>query len=102
MVFVRIHLDDTDAINGAMEIALGSHLSGRVSSDEAAEVATAAPSEVCTASKGDVLILKMLTLHRSKSANLATQRRALRIDYAAEKLPAPLEWAFEGYQTVIT
>ncbi len=92
MLFVRVHLDDTDQANGAMEIALGSHISGLVPAACAAQVAGAYPVETCTAKRGDVLVLKMLTLHGSKPSKTASNRRVFRIDFAASDLPAPLAW----------
>jgi len=93
MLFVRVHLDDTDRSNGAMEIAVGSHKGGIVSSAEAETAAKACPIEVCEAQRGDVLILKMLTLHSSKPAKVQSGRRVLRVDYASFQLPPPLSWA---------
>ena len=78
MLFVRVHMDDTNAESGAMEIAAGSHAAGLVKSDEAAEVAARYPTEVCTAARGDILILPMLTLHRSLAAPNPTARRVFR------------------------
>ena len=93
MLFVRVHIDDTAANSGAMEIAKGSHKMGVVTSDRAAQVAAGYPSEECVASRGDILILPMLTLHRSLAAPNPTTRRVFRLDYAATALPAPLLWA---------
>ncbi len=93
MLFVRVHLDPNDATSGPMEIAVGSHNSGLVLSSAAAETALAYPVETCLAERGDVLILHMLTLHRSSPAKNATTRRTLRVDFSAESLPPPLEWA---------
>ena len=44
--------------------------------------------------RGDVLFVKALTLHRSRSSARQTGRRTLRIDYCAGRLPPPLAWAF--------
>ena len=92
ILFVRVHLDDTDADAGAMEIARGSHLEGKVAAADAAEMAARYPLEICTAKRGDVLVLKMLTLHRSGVAKIAKSRREVRIDFAASELPKPLKW----------
>jgi len=92
MLFVRVHLDDTDSTNGAMQIAIGSHKQGIVSSQNAAKLVEQYPIEDCTAKRGDVLILKMLTLHRSKPSKRPSDRRVFRIDFASCDLPAPLEW----------
>ena len=92
MLFVRVHLDDTDQSNGAMEIAVGSHACGMVRSAQAESQATLYPNEICKAKRGDVLILKMLTLHRSKPAQSQSGRRVLRIDFSSTNLPPPLSW----------
>jgi ectoine hydroxylase-related dioxygenase (phytanoyl-CoA dioxygenase family) len=93
MLFVRLHLDATDADSGPMEIALGSHHAGIIPSAEAEAAAAKYSTETCTAERGDVLVLQMLTLHRSRPAQKANSRRTLRVDFAKSALPAPLEWA---------
>lgn len=93
MLFVRVHIDDGDAESGAMEIAVGSHKAGLVAANQAASTAMTYPHDTCTAARGDILILPMLTLHRSLAAPKPGARRVFRIDYAADRLPEPLEWA---------
>jgi hypothetical protein len=93
MLFVRVHLDDADAQTGAMEIAVGSEVAGFVPAKEAESTANCYPREVCIARRGDILVLPMLTLHRSLAALVPASRRVLRIDYAASTLPPPLAWA---------
>lgn len=92
MLFVRVHLDDTNLSNGAMQIAVGSHKGGIVSAADAEAEANAYPIEVCEAQRGDVLILKMLTLHCSKPAKVHSGRRVLRVDFSSYTLPPPLAW----------
>lgn len=92
ILFVRIHLDDQGAENGAMEIALGSHKAGVQSAEEIAKSIDGYKTEICEAARGDVLVLKMLLLHRSRPSKLNTPRRALRVDYASGDLPAPMSW----------
>lgn len=92
MLFVRVHLDITDRENGAMEIAKGSHRHGIVPAAEAATIAHKHEIESCDADRGDILILKMLTLHGSKPSTVKTDRRVLRIDFASNELPDPLNW----------
>lgn len=93
MLFVRVHLDDTDQFNGAMAIAVGSHSEGIVPAAKAEEIANTHPIETCVAKRGDVLILKMLTLHSSRPAQVPSGRRVLRIDFSASQLPPPLSWS---------
>ncbi len=93
MRFVRVHLDDCDTNNGAMEIALGSEVEGVVPNASAAATAACYPASICTARRGDIQVLPMLVLHRSRPSQNSAPRRALRLDYAAVNLPPPLNWA---------
>ncbi len=99
MLFVRVHLDNNNQSNGAMEIAVGSHAEGVVPSPRADTVANSYPVETCAAKRGDVLILKMLTLHSSKPAQIQSGRRVLRIDFATCQLPSPLSWSGQASET---
>ena len=92
MLFVRVHLDRNTEANGAMEIALGSHREGAVPAATAAATAERYPSEICEADPGDILVLSMLTLHRSRPSRSDAPRRVIRVDYAAGSLPGGLEW----------
>lgn len=92
MLFVRLHLDDDVVGNGAMEIALGSHKRGKVDAGDAGTFAEDHEVETCHANRGDVLLLKMLTLHRSSPSRKNAPRRVLRCDYANSALPTPLAW----------
>ena len=79
-----------------MEIALGSHRSGAVEAGRAADVAAKCVTEDCTAARGDVQLLNMLILHRSKPSTDTRPRRVFRIDFSAIDLQPPLEWAARG------
>lgn len=92
MLFVRLHLDEESMESGPMQIALGSHHCGLVCAEGAQTRANAHEIETCIGKRGDILVLKMLTLHRSSPATQATSRRVLRVDYANTLLPRPLEW----------
>lgn len=94
MLFIRLHLDDETVDGGPMQIALGSHQCGPVRAAEAEDIAQNHEIETCLGQRGDILVLKMLTLHRSSPATVATSRRVLRVDYANGPLPTPLEWGF--------
>jgi len=96
MVFARIHLDDNTQENGCMEIALGSHKHGYISSETIPECVAALPNEICEAKRGDVLIVKALTLHRSGASKSGALRRVLRVDYSNQDLAMPLQWAVLG------
>lgn len=93
MIFARIHLDPADTENGCLQLALGTHARGKIAAADAEAVANAAPIENCIAERGDVLFAKALVLHRSAPSRTSVGRRAVRIDYCADALPPPLEWA---------
>lgn len=93
MIFARIHLDAADTENGCLQLALGTHARGKIAAADAGAIATASRIENCIAQRGDVLFAKALTLHRSSPSRTSAGRRAIRIDYCAEQLPTPLEWA---------
>jgi hypothetical protein len=93
MIFARIHLDPADAENGCLQLALGTHARGKIAAADAEAIADAAPIENCIAERGDVLFAKALILHRSAPSRTNAGRRAIRIDYCADELPPPLEWA---------
>lgn len=93
MYFVRVHLDDNAVEDGVMRIALGSHREGYVPASDAKTAAERYPHENCIALRGDVLVLKMLTLHASSSSMTTNPRRVFRMDFAPQAgLPKPLEW----------
>jgi len=99
MIFARIHLDPADTENGCLQLALGTHAQGKIAATDADAVASATPIENCIAQRGDVLFAKALILHRSSPSRTTMGRRAIRIDYCAETLPAPLEWALDPHRS---
>lgn len=92
MLFARLHLDPAGLENGCMEIAPGSHRLGLIAAGDANDVAAGLGSQPCIAARGDLQVLNMLTLHRSRPATNPRPRRAIRLDFAAAALPEPLEW----------
>ena len=94
MFFCRIYIDDSDEESGAMDIAVGSHKEEIVTGPDATKIASMYKTETCVAKAGDVLILPMLTLHKSRRAERVKPRRVIRLDYADMELPSPLKWAF--------
>lgn len=92
MLFFRIHMDDSDDLNGAMNIALSSHKEGIIPAEKATEISEQYVTESCHAERGDILILKMLILHNSLPSQNLSQRRVIRIDFASFDLPKPLKW----------
>jgi len=91
MVTIRIHLDETPADNGALAVAPGSHLHGRIPAAEMA--AHTAGAIVCECQPGDILVMRPLILHASKRAVTPRRRRILHFEYASPgDLADDLQW----------
>jgi len=92
MLTVRLHLDPTDASNGALRILPGSHRSGRLDPAQIQQWRERQPEFLCTASAGDVLLMRPLLLHASARSTTDRHRRILHIEYAGFPLPEGLHW----------
>jgi len=92
MVTVRLHLDDSDAGNGALKVISQSHKHGKL---DAATISTLTADNqpiICEAVKGDALLMRPLLLHASLPAENPRHRRILHIEYATAELPNGLKW----------
>lgn len=88
---IRIHLDDTDANNGALRVISRSHLHGICKKDFVNhEVET---ETVCNVNRGGVMIMKPLLFHASSRSVNNKSRRVIHIEYSNCVLPGKLEWA---------
>ena len=93
MVTLRVHLDDVDANNAPLRVAVGSHRLGLIPEQDYAGVIHSRDEHVCRAKAGDIWAYSTLILHASAAAIRPSRRRVLQVDYAADDLPEPLEWA---------
>ena len=93
MVTLRIHLDPVTSENAPLEIALGSHLAGLIAEACIPEVVAANAIHACLAEAGDVWAYATPILHASRRSVSAGPRRVLQVDYSADALPPPLQWA---------
>jgi ectoine hydroxylase-related dioxygenase (phytanoyl-CoA dioxygenase family) len=93
MLTLRLFLDDCDETNGPLEIALGTHRLGRVPHAQIAEEVDKAERFIATGKAGDVLVMRLLTIHASGRSQSPAHRRVLHVDYSADRLPAALQWA---------
>ena len=92
MLIVRIHMDDTGASNGALRVLPGSHVR-KMPEYEIAEMRTLSSAAVtCELSEGGVLLMRPLLLHSSSAAQIASRRRVIHLEYAADSLPGGLQW----------
>lgn len=93
MLTVRLQLDDADEANGALRMLPGTHRLGRLSAGRIQELRSGQPEFLCTASAGDVLLIRPLLLHASSRSTSPRHRRVLHIEYAGFTLPPELHWA---------
>jgi ectoine hydroxylase-related dioxygenase (phytanoyl-CoA dioxygenase family) len=92
MIAARLHLDDCGETNGPLRVIPGSHKAGRLSTRDVVAWRDRAPEVVCTARRGDVLLMRPLLLHASSPATTPEHRRVLHVEFASEALPGGLEW----------
>lgn len=88
---IRIHLDDTDANNGALKVIRGSHAKGicmpeTIDRNNETEV-------TCEVPAGGIMIMKPLLLHSSARTLNNSRRRVIHIEFSDITLPKPLQWA---------
>ncbi|MCH9699274.1 MAG: phytanoyl-CoA dioxygenase family protein [Gammaproteobacteria bacterium] len=92
MLTLRIHLDDTNADNGALMVVPGSHQLGRIPAKQVTKSIAQHPKYLCAVKSGDVLLLKPLLVHCSKKASVPGSRRIIHLEFCTAQLPAPLQW----------
>lgn len=93
MVTLRVHLDPVSEANAPLQVAVGSHLLGRVSAEDAGVVARRRATLVCLAEAGDIWAYRTPILHASDASTGTGRRRVLQVDYADFALPGGLRWS---------
>lgn len=88
---VRIHLDDCDETNGALQVVSGWHNALHPSKTLAALRRSDRIETLC-ARAGDAILMRPLTPHSSQKSTSDRRRRVLHIEYCTAELPAPLAW----------
>jgi ectoine hydroxylase-related dioxygenase (phytanoyl-CoA dioxygenase family) len=79
---LRLHLDDSTALNGPLRVLPGTHTLG-VLEDEAIHALAAKVKPVeCEVSRGGVLAMRPLLVHASSKSQSGAPRRVLHIEYA--------------------
>jgi len=77
LVAARLHLDDCGETNGPLRVSPGTHRHGILRSTEVTDYVSRHGQVSCLARKGDVLLMKPLTLHASSQALNPAHRRVL-------------------------
>ena len=88
---IRIHLDDTDANNGALKVVYQSHLKG-IYRPETIDWNNEVEC-ICPVKKGGIMIMKPLLLHASNKTTNQAKRRVIHIEFSRSILPDNLNWA---------
>jgi hypothetical protein len=91
MVAVRVHLDDSDVMNGPLRVIPGSHRVGWID-DDLDDWKARVPEAVCTVACRGVVVMCPLILHASARSDAVDHRRVIHIEFAAEELPGRLDW----------
>ena len=90
MCTVRIHLDDCDATNGALNAVPGSHRHGVVQHTNIAPLVT--EPVLCEVPAGGAVLMRPLVLHASNRSTGARPRRVIHLEFASVELPDALQW----------
>ena len=91
---LRIHLDDSTAVNGPLRVFPATHTLGVLSDDRIHELATKAAPVECVVPAGGILAMRPLLVHSSSKSHADADRRVLHIEYAASSsIAEPLELA---------
>ncbi|HEY9258858.1 phytanoyl-CoA dioxygenase family protein [Chitinophaga sp.] len=88
---IRIHLDDTDAQNGALKVIPGSHLKGVYRADTIDMNIT--PAVSCVVPQGGMMIMRPLLMHASGRSSNGHNRRVIHIEFSRCALAGGLQWA---------
>lgn len=88
---IRIHLDETNENNGALNVVGRSHLK-KIYRPETIDWATETAA-VCHVGKGGIMIMKPLLLHSSKRTTNNKKRRVIHIEFSNIDLPSEIKWA---------
>ena len=89
---VRVHLDATNELSGALKVIPHSHRGGRLAVSDIQKLKREIQPVVCSAEKGDLLAMRPLLLHSSSASSLASHRRVIHLEFTSIDLPGGLEW----------
>lgn len=88
---LRIHLDDTNADNGALKVLPGSHLQD-IYRPESIDWSIEKVSN-CDVKRGGIMIMRPLLIHASDRTTNDAKRRVIHIEFSRTKLPDEINWS---------
>jgi len=80
---LRIHLDDSTALNGPLRVLPGTHLRGVLTDETVQQLAREMEPFNCLVPRGGVMAMRPLLIHASSKSRTDTPRRVLHIEYTA-------------------
>jgi ectoine hydroxylase-related dioxygenase (phytanoyl-CoA dioxygenase family) len=81
---LRIHLDDSTALNGPLRVLPGTHRHGVLTDATVSALAQRSEPVDCVVARGGVLAMRPLVIHASSKSRSEAPRRVLHIEYAAD------------------
>jgi ectoine hydroxylase-related dioxygenase (phytanoyl-CoA dioxygenase family) len=91
---LRIHLDDSTALNGPLRVLPGTHTLNVLDDDHIHELSMTIASVECLVPAGGILAMRPLLIHSSSKSQTDADRRVLHVEYAAsQSIAAPLDLA---------
>ena len=91
IVTARIHLDDTDATNGALRVLPGAHKQ-KYTDEEIKTISSNAVPQACEVPAGGIHLMRPLLLHASSKSQSPKRRRVIHLEFASAELEGELEW----------
>ena len=88
---IRIHLDDTDATNGALKVIPGSHRNGMQRAPDAGQIENL--EAICAVPAGGIMIMRPLLMHASSRSTGNRSRRVIHIEFCNQEVPGRLAWS---------
>ncbi|XOV66318.1 MAG: WYL domain-containing protein [Fluviicola sp.] len=88
---LRIHLDETDAYNGALKVVPGS-FKKRFTNKEISTITENCTPVTCRVHEGGVQMMKPLVLHASSKSKTQKKRRVIHLEFSSSELPGDLTW----------
>ncbi len=92
MVTLRIHLDDCDESNGALQVVPGSHRCGFLDAKDIQACRGSSDIRLCCVPTGGAMLMRPLIAHASSPGTSPSRRRVIHLEWAANPLPQPLQW----------
>ena len=92
LVAVRVHIDPATTSNGPLRVIPGSHRLGRLNPAQIQQSRAASHEVVCTAQRGDILLMQPLILHASSKGTVPDRRRVLHFLFAPPDPGYDIRW----------